>query len=223
MIKYFLIITVILLIIILEIERNYIIPYDFIDFYFKNFPNQLGYSLYNFFFKIYSKKIVFSVKNKEFNNYLLLNKNKLINEYFLCNPNKISIKAHKLSNIIKYNNSYEYIRFKYNNIVYKQNLILFPTIKKLLSKNSCIKTCFLSIMKKNIVIPYHRGSTNKLLRYHFPIIVDNINNCYMEIMGIKQYYDSPFAFDDTYPHMLKKTDDSLKVVLICDILNNYIF
>ena len=120
----------IILIIILEIERNYIISYDFNDFYLKNFPHQLAYSLYNFFFKIYSKKIVYSVNNIEFNNYLLINKNNLIKEYFLSNPNKISIKAHKLSNMIKYNNSYEYILFKYNNIDYKQNLKLFAVLPK---------------------------------------------------------------------------------------------
>lgn len=216
------ILIILILLIICELERNYIIPYNIYDFYIKKFPYQIGYSIYNFFFKYYSQKIVYNVSTKNFNIFLLNNHDKLLQEFNKNINLNLTIKAHKLSNMIKKNNNYTYIRFKYNHETYHDNLNHFPVIKKLITQYKYIKTCFFSIMKSKIIIPYHRGSTNLVLRYHYPLIVKDVNLCYLEVMGKKIYYDKPFAFDDTYPHMLVKSDNSLKVVLICDIDNRYI-
>ena len=221
MIFYFIILLLIIITIILEIERNFIISYNFNDYYIKNFPKQTIKYIYNFFFKIYSGKVIFNVDNKKFNKFLIKNKINIINEYLNSDINKISINAHETTNMFKKDNSYKYIIFKSHTIP-KKNLKSFPTIEILLNNHPEIETCFLSIMKKKIIIPYHRGPTNRILRYHFPLIVNDIDKCFMEIMGKKIYYNKPFAFDDTYPHMLKKIDNSLKLVLICDIKNSYI-
>ena len=76
-------------------------------------------------------------------------------------------------------------------------------------------------MEKKIKIDYHKGPYNGVLRYHFPIIVEDIDKCYLEVLNKKIKYDSPFIFDDTFPHQLIKEDDTYKVVLIIDVDNPY--
>ena len=42
-------------------------------------------------------------------------------------------------------------------------------------------------------------------------------------MGKKLYNHNPILFDDTYPHKLEKIDNSLRVVLIIDVMNPFSF
>ena len=77
----------------------------------------------------------------------------------------------------------------------------------------------MSIMESKKTIPYHRGPYNGLLRYHFPLVVDNNDDCYIKVLNKKYRYNKSFVFDDTHPHTLVKKNNLFRLVLIMDIDN----
>lgn len=208
------------LIFLCELDRRFLIPHNFSNYYIKNFPKQILHGIHNTVYKLYENRMIFDVEEFKFHNYLIKNKNKIRKEFNQSNQN-IQIYAHTTSEMLKKDNNYKYINFKIFNKDYPDNINVFPTIKKFLNQFNNIRTCFFSIMKKNKIIPYHRGPYSGVLRYHLPVIVTNPKKCYIEVMGTKLFYDKSFIFDDTYPHKFVKLDDSLRVVLICDVDNKY--
>lgn len=215
---FFFIFIIIILIILFESDRNFMIQYDFYSYYYENFPIQLFNGLHNSIYRIYEHRPEFNINDFEFHKYLLTNQTNLLNEFNNVSPNNFEL-AHNTSKILPHNNSYKYLRIKFYNKVFHDNLKKFKTLKILLNKYNNIKTCFFSIMEKEITIPYHKGPYNGVLRYHLPLIVDNKEKCYLEVLGHKFTYDKPFIFDDTFPHQLIKKDDTYKVVLIIDVDN----
>lgn len=218
---FFGIMIIILMIIFIELDRTYIIPHTIQDYYYQNFPKQLIYGLHNTIYKLCYSNIIYCVKDYDFHKFLLDRKLELQQHYYQNIMKPIYIYAHKTSDKLDHDTNYKYIPFKFKDKIYPKNMDAFPIIKQLLIKYHTIKTCFISIMEQKKHIPYHRGPSNLILRYHFPIIMLDSSKCYLEVMGIKLYYHQAFLFDDTYPHQLVKLDDSLRVVLICDIDNPY--
>jgi aspartyl/asparaginyl beta-hydroxylase (cupin superfamily) len=221
--------TIIILVIILlciifvlcEIDRNSMIPYTLYEYYIDGGFKKILFGLHNTIYRMYNQTYIFDPNILTFNNFL--NKNKeTIKQNFLNSPEKLQINAHSTTDMFGKDNTYKYIFFKYQKNDYSDNLNNFPIISNLLTDHPEIHTCFFSIMKAKKNIPYHRGPYSGLLRYHIPIIMEP-NTCYIEILGNKLDYSSEFLFDDTYPHKLVKTDNSLRVVLICDIDNPYSF
>ena len=201
-----------------ELDRNFIISHSIKSYYFDNFPRQIKYGIYNSMHKFLNKKYIYDVDLVKFNSFLKKYKSDILKSY-LKSPEKIQILAHSTSKMLKSDKTYKYIFFMYNGKI-SDRVKYFPNIDKLLSRNKNIRTCFLSIMSSKKLIPYHRGPYSGFLRYHFPIKVKPYS-CYLEVMGKKLYNHLPFLFDDTYPHMLHKLDDSLRLVLICDIINPF--
>ena len=218
---FIIIIILITLFFLCEIDRNFLIRYNFKSYYIDNFPIALLNGFHNSIYRFYENRIIFNPEDFDFHKFLTENKKKIIKE-FNTNKNKlISDYAHDTSPLLDKNESYKYIRFKFYKKIFEENVNNFEIIKQLLSKYQNIQTCFFSIMKKKIKIDYHKGPYNGVLRYHFPIIVEDIDKCYLEVLNKKIKYDSPFIFDDTFPHQLTKDDDTYKVVLIIDIDNPY--
>ncbi len=204
-----------------EIDRNFMLLYDFKSYYFDNFPISILNGIHNSIYRFYENRILYNVNEFEFHNFLMLNKSNLLMD-FNKNINDFNYEyAHNTTDILDFNKDYKYIRFKQYKFNYTYNLNSCQIIKTLLSKFNNIQTCFFSIMEKKITIKYHKGPYNGVLRYHFPLIVNNLDECYLEVINKKIKYDSPFIFDDTFPHQLVKKDDSYKVVLIIDVDNPY--
>lgn len=212
----------IIIICLLESDRNYLINHSIYEYYVTNFPIQILNGLHNSLNKLHNSKIIYNPSEFQFHNYIIQFKEKLFNEY-KRNAKETEINAHETSKMLDKDFSYKYIFFKKSNVKVSENIKRFPTIEKFLEKFSDIQTCFLSIMEKSKVIPYHRGPYSGVLRYHFPIYMENPDKCYIEVMGTKLNYDKCFIFDDTYPHKLVKLDNSLRVVLICDFNNPFHF
>ena len=212
-----------LLSILAEFDRNFIIRPSIKNYYITNFPHRIVFGINNTLNKLLTKKYIFDINVIEFNNFLYINRKNLINSFYSYKRNNIplEIKASNTSAMLENDDRYKYILFKnYKKEINYKNLKYFPIIKILLKKYNSIKTCFFSIMDHKKIIPYHRGPNSGYLRYHFPIIV-NPYSCYLEIMGTKKYNHNPILFDDTYPHKLVKIDNTLRVVLICDVENPY--
>ena len=216
----FILFIIIFIFYLCELDRNFMIQYDFYSYYYNNFPKQILNGIHNSVYRLYEFRPQFDLNKFKFHKYLLNNKDKLLNEFNNVNKNKFEY-AHNTSKLLNENNSYKYLRIKFYNKIFENNLDHFDTLKTLLKKYNNIQTCFFSIMEKKINIPYHKGPYNGILRYHFPLIVQNTKNCYLEVLGKKFNYEKPFLFDDTFPHQLIKNDNSYKVVLIIDIDNPY--
>ena len=216
----FILFIIIFIFYLCELDRNFMIQYNFYSYYYENFPRQILNGIHNSIYRLYEHRPQFDLNNFKFHKYLLNNKDKLLSEFNNVNKNKFEY-AHNTSKLLNENNSYKYLRIKFYNKIFENNLDHFDTLKILLKKNNNIQTCFFSIMEKKINIEYHKGPYNGILRYHFPLIVKNTENCYLEVFGKKFSYNEPFLFDDTFPHQLIKNDNSYKVVLIIDIDNPY--
>lgn len=217
------VLIILIILVFLEQDRNFIISHNFKKYYIKYFPQQIFIGLHNSLIRLISNKSIYSVHQYvKFDSYLWKHQSlikKQFESYHQLNLPKYF--AHQNSHLINYDTSYWLLNFKFFNKIYDSNLEYFSVIKQLLAKNSNIKTCFLSVMEQAKFIPYHRGPYNGLLRYHFPIItnLENEDDSYLEIMGKKLYSNQSFLFDDTYPHRLIKNNLDLRVVLICDIEN----
>lgn len=216
----FILCIIILIFYLCELDRNFMIKYDFYSYYYENFPKQILNGIHNSTYRMYEYKPQFNLNNFEFHKYLLINKNKLLDEFNNVHKDNFEY-AHNTSKLLNKNNEYKYLRIKFYDKIFENNLKNFETLKIMLQKYKNIRTCFFSIMEKKITIPYHRGPYNGVLRYHYPLIVKDIDNCYLEVLGKKFSYKNSFIFDDTFPHKLIKKDDSYKVVLIMDIDNPY--
>ena len=219
MFRHIVIFFIILLILILEIDRNFIITFKLYNYYIRFFPKQIIFGIHNTIQRFREKKFIYDVTSLKLTLFLENSKKQLINDYIKFR-NITEIYAHTTTDLLKKDFNYKYIFFKTLDKLYIDNCKKFSEINLLLKKFTNIKTCFLSIIYKQKIIPYHRGPYNGLLRYHFPLIIKP-NTTYLEIMGKKIYYNKPFMFDDTYPHKLVKLDNSLRVILICDIENPY--
>ena len=212
---------IILIIVLCEMDRNFMIKHKFYNYYFKHFPIQIYNGIHNSIFKLYCNKIIYDPNKFKFHKYLIKNKINIRNEFINSNK-KLQVFAHDTTNMLKKDLSYKYVQFKIFNKIYKKNLDNFPAIQTFLTSFPNVRTCFYSIMTKPKIINYHRGPYSGIIRYHIPIIIDNPYNCYIEVLGKKKlYYNKSFMFDDNYPHKLVKKDNSLRVVLICDIDNPY--
>ena len=218
----FFFLMIIIIFILCELDRTYEITYTKYSYYIECFPNQIYYGVHNSIYRIFNRRYRFDTNKFNFHHFLMKNVKNLQNEFITHNKN-IQIHAHKTTKILDYDESYSYIRFLFFNKLHTQNIKKFKTIEKFLKLFPEIKCCFLSIMKKKKYIKTHRGPYSGLLRYHLPVFISNPYLCYIEVMGKKLYYDKSFIFDDTYPHLLMKKDDSLRVVLICDVINPYSF
>jgi len=209
-------------IILTELDRNFIIRFSIINYYINNFPNRIIYGINNSINKLFMKKYIFDHNILKFNKFLISNRRHIENSFNESRRKNLKIEivvSNKYSQL-EPDNKYRCIFFKLFNKNNDKNLEYFPIINTLLKNYKNIRNCFFSIMEHKKELSYHRGPDSGILRYHFPIIVKK-NSCYLEIMGKKMYNDKPILFDDTYPHKLVKNDDSLRVVLICDIDNPY--
>lgn len=208
-----------ILFVLIELDRNYIIPHSLYTYYIQFFPKQLLFGIHNSIQRIITKQCIYKTDTMDLTRFLQKNRKTMLKEFYKYRK-ATEIMAHKTSTMLIKDKNYRYIFFKMENKLNKDNCKKFSSIQKLLSQHLNIKTCFLSIMYDKKTIPYHRGPYNGLLRYHFPLVV-NSNSSYLEVMGKKLNYSSSFMFDDTYPHKLVKSDNSLRIVLICDIENPY--
>ena len=216
----FIIFLIIFIIIVLcEIDRNSMIKYTLYDYYIEGFPKKILFGIHNTIYRMYNNQYTFDPSILKFNDFLKKNKNKIKENYLNSNKN-IEVIAHTTSNMLEKDNDYKYINFQFCGKPNINNLKEFPIINELLRNNKEIQTCFFSIMKAKKEIPYHRGPYSGYLRYHLPIIIKP-NTSYIQIFDKKIDNKKEILFDDTYPHKLVKTDDSLRVVLICDIENPY--
>lgn len=224
MLKYIFLILLIL-VFLAELDRTYIIYHDPYDFYIKHFPYQIIYGIINIIIRdfIFLNKYKFESKHMANEIFLENNKNRIINEIKKVNIMKISKATYKVNTLLPKNESYRIIMFKKFNEINVNMLKIFPTIKEYIEKNENVKTCFMSIMSDKTIVDWHRGSTNIYLRHHFPLILDKNYDCHLEIYNDKIDYAKPFLFDDTHPHRLIKNDRKLRIVLISDIWNSYIF
>lgn len=216
---WILIIIIIIILILTEIDRTYLIPHELYSYYIQFFPKQILYGVHNTLQRVKEKQYIYKADNTELTKFLKKNKKNILREFYIYR-NQSEIMAHSTSTMLTKDKNYKYIFFKMENKLNKNNCNKFQSINNLLKSHSDIKTCFLSIMYDKKIIPYHRGPYNGLLRYHFPLIVKS-DSSYLEVMGNKLNYSSSFMFDDTYPHKFVKSDDSIRVVLICDIENPY--
>lgn len=214
-----LIITLFIILFLIESDRTYIIPHELYSYYIQFFPKQILYGIHNTLQRLRTHKCIYNTDNIKLTKFLEKNKKNILNEFY-THRNKSEIMAHNTTTMLKKDKNYRYIFFKMENKLNKDNCSKFQCINNLLKLHPNIKTCFLSIMYNKKTIPYHRGPYNGLLRYHFPLIVKP-NSSYLEVMGRKLDYSSSFMFDDTYPHKFVKLDNSVRVVLICDIENPY--
>ena len=212
-------IPLLIILILLEIDRNYIIPHNFYSYYIQFFPKQILFGLHNTIQRLITKQHTYKTDKMELTGFLQKNRETILKDFYKYR-HESEIMAHNTTNMLAEDKNYRYIFFKMENKLNKQNCSKFKSIEQLLKKNHNIKTCFLSIMYDKKIIPYHRGPYNGLLRYHYPIVVKP-NSSYLEVMGNKLNYSSSFMFDDTYPHKLVKLDNSIRIVLICDIENPY--
>ena len=217
----FLILIIILFIIffLIESDRTYIIPHSIYSYYIQFFPKQILYGIHNTLQRLIADKYIYTTDNKQLTKFLEKNKKSILKEFYKYR-NQSQIMAHSTSAMLSTDKNYKYIFFKMENQLNKDNCNKFKSINNLLKCHPNIKTCFLSIMYNRKIIPYHRGPYNGLLRYHYPLIVKP-NSSYLEVMGNRLDYSSPFMFDDTYPHKFVKSDNSIRIVLICDIENPY--
>lgn len=218
--------VILMVLIFLEQDRNFIIVHNFKNYYIKYFPQQIFIGFHNSLIRLISNKSIYSVNQYvKFDSYLWKHQSllkKQFESYHQLNLPKYF--AHQNSDLMNYDTSYWLLNFKFFNKIYDSNLEYFSVIKQLLAKNPNIVTCFFSVMEQAKYIPYHRGPYNGLLRYHFPIIttLKDENDSYLEVMGKKLYTKHSFLFDDTYPHRLIKNNSDLRVVLICDIDNPFL-
>lgn len=208
-----------LILILLEIDRNYIIPHNFYSYYIQFFPKQLLFGIHNTIQRLITKQYIYDTDKLELTGFLQKDRETILKDFYKYR-NETEIMAHTTTNMLTQDENYRYVFFKMENKLNNQNCSKFKSIEELLKKNHNIKTCFLSIMYDKKIIPYHRGPYNGLLRYHYPIVVKP-NSSYLEVMGNKLNYSSSFMFDDTYPHKFVKLDNSIRIVLICDIENPY--
>lgn len=217
----FILLILITIFFLCEIDRNFLLDYKFKSYYYDNFPISILNGIHNSIYRFYENRILYDPINFDFHKYIIHKKNDLLIE-FNNNKDKVNIElAHETSSLLNKDMNYKYIRFKHYNKNFDENIKHFSIIKNLLLNYPNIQTCFFSIMESKIKIDYHKGPYNGVLRYHLPLIVDNIDNCYLEIVNKKVKYNSPFIFDDTFPHQLIKKDDTYKVVLIMDVDNPY--
>jgi len=213
------ILIVLIVLVLCEIDRNSMIKYTLYEYYIEGFPKKILFGIHNTIYRMYNHHYTFDPNILKFNKFLKENRDNIKENYLNSNKN-IEVVAHTTSNMLEKDDNYKYITFQFCGKPNVENLREFPIIKKLLKENKEIQTCFFSIMKAKKNIPYHRGPYSGYLRYHIPIIIKP-DTCYIQIFDKKLDYKKEFLFDDTYPHKLVKTDDSLRVVLICDIQNPY--
>ena len=216
-----LVVLLVIIFLVLESDRTLYISHLFYDYYFKFFPIQPLNGLHNTLYRSYTPNIMYPVSRFPVHRTLIQKQEKVITEitnfgyHGLVN---MSTLAHKDMEGLPRKN-YHYLKLYFYG--YREpNLDQFPILSDILRKHPEIQTMFLSIMKGRQTVPYHRGSYNGVLRYHFPITKST--DSYMEILGTRLEAHHPFVFDDTYPHKLEKTSpDTTRIVLIIDIDNPY--
>ena len=221
---YFFLLILFIIVFSCEFDRHYYINQSFRNYYFKDpFFKNICTGLYNAYNRTFYENsyYIYSVHSLNFDKYLKNNKEKLKKNFLIFYENNKKNKRiknfNKISNVFGKTNEYYYIFFRFSGEDLSENINEFPIIKNIL-KNENIKTCFISIMNKEISIPYHKSPHTFYLRYHFPIIFDSNSDCYLEVMGKKLYYkNGSFMFDDSFPHKLEKKDNTFRAVLICDI------
>ena len=218
---FLIIFTIILVILILlcELDRNSMIPYTLYNYYTVGFPKNILFGIHNTIYRMYNHNYVFDPNILKFNTFLKKHKDQIKHNYLSSNKD-IQVIAHTTSDMLEEDYTYKYIQLQFCGTPNLENLKHFPIINKLLKDHKEIQTCFFSIMEAKKIIPYHRGPYSGYLRYHIPIIIKD-DSCYIQIFDKKLDYKKEFLFDDTYPHKLVKKDNSLRVVLICDIENPY--
>jgi len=218
--KYIIIFILLFLVLILcENDRKYKIKHSIISYYINNFPNQIYFGIHNSIYRWYYPNKEYSIYDFSIENELNTIKESIISDYYNY-KNSVLEYAHDTSAMLEKDYNYKYIRLLFLGKS-NTNLQYFNTLTKFLMKNKNIKTCFMSILEGKKTIPYHRGPYNGMLRYHYPLIIEDFNDCYIEVLGKKYKYNQSFVFDDTYPHQLVKNSNSLRVVLIMDIDNPY--
>ena len=62
-----------ILLILCEMDRNYIIPYDSYSYYIDNFPKQVMYGIHNSIYRLYNNKFIFDCESFPFHNFLIKN------------------------------------------------------------------------------------------------------------------------------------------------------
>ena len=217
-----LVITVVIIVIfILESDRTLYLSHTPYDYYVKFFPIQPLNGLHNTLYRSYTPHIMYPVSGFPVHKSLMDNQESVIaeiNKFDYDGLVEMSNAAHKDMDALP-KSDYHYLKLYFYG--YREpNLDQFPVLSETLARHPEIQTMFLSIMKGRQTVPYHRGSYNGVLRYHFPITKST--DSYMEILGSRLEAHRPFVFDDTYPHKLEKTSpDTTRIVLIIDIDNPY--
>lgn len=214
----FLSFLIIIILLVLEFERNKYPKISFKEFYDSNISKTLLISLNNAIIHLYDRRDIFDVNNYNELNILTKNQNK-IKQDFLNNFPKYKITQPSVfDDTFKYDPNYGYYFLKFSNNYINENLDLFPNLKNFLLRCPSIKTCFFSIINGSKVIKTHRGPGKGYLRLHIPIINDYSNDNFLQVKNKKLYWkEKPFLFDDTFYHKLIKKDDGLRVSLICDV------
>ncbi|CDZ79287.1 Aspartyl/Asparaginyl beta-hydroxylase [Legionella massiliensis] len=107
---------------------------------------------------------------------------------------------------------------KLNNNIVPRNAEHFPVLAALVSQMPFIVNAFFSHLGPGSVIAPHRGYSKSFLRYHLGILIPDGQQCYLEVDGIKHYWElgKGVVFDDMFVHSAYNHSTQDRVVLYID-------
>lgn len=107
---------------------------------------------------------------------------------------------------------------KLNNKIVMSNTEHFQVLIALVKEMPHVVNAFFSHLGAGSVIAPHRGYSKGFLRYHLGIIIPEGKQCYLEVDGIKHYWElgKGLVFDDMYLHAAYNHSNEDRVVLYID-------
>ena len=100
MFRHIVIFFIILLILILEIDRNFIITFKLYNYYIRFFPKQIIFGIHNTIQRFREKKFIYDVTSLKLTLFLENSKKQLINDYIKFR-NITEIYAHTTTDLLK--------------------------------------------------------------------------------------------------------------------------
>lgn len=216
-------IIVLVLILIIEYDRNYSISWTVKDYY--SIPGMPMVGLYNNLIRVHTPNhpaIMYDVHNWFPRHYLLKDNWQVISKevdyiyrnYQLPKMHELSSEFNKISD-----NKWSVFVLKWYSDPSDKNCELAPYTCNILKQLPEIRACMFSIIGPGNYIPPHKGPYKGSLRYHLALKVPKEGDCYIEVDNTKYYWKEgeDIVFDDTYIHKVVNNTSETRIVLFCDV------
>ena len=88
-----------LILILLEIDRNYIIPHNFYSYYIQFFPKQLLFGIHNAIQRLIAKQYIYNTDKLKLTSFLQKNRETILKDFYKYR-NETEIMAHNTTNML---------------------------------------------------------------------------------------------------------------------------